>query len=198
MKIALIHTEFRLSHLEKVMAEMEQLGPPVIRAVWREDLGMWAALEGCHRVRAALKLGLVPEIQGIDYTPGMTWNDAGMGQACIKYAITMDQVVRDCGKEYVVGFGKDRLPLAHEVRRPEPGEIMKYRIIKPINFDFGGKVVGGLGTVFDSENTGGKDVTDYVTSGFLEIVEDKPKKITKEVIAAPVTKLAKARRRRGK
>lgn len=194
MKVALVHTEFRLSHLEKVMAEMERLGPPKIRAVWREDLGMWAALEGCHRLRAAVKLDLVPEIQEIDYVPGMTWQDAGMGVETIDYAITLDQVVRDCGKEDVVGFGHHRLPLAHEVRRPEPGEIMKYRIIKPINFDFGGKVVGGLGREFDSEETLGKDMTDYVTQGYLEIV-GTARKITKEVLSAPIKK---ARKRRGK
>lgn len=198
MKVALVHTEFRFSHLEKVMAEMGRLGPPAIRAVWREDLGMWAALEGCHRLRAAVKLDLVPEMQEIEYTPGMTWDDAGMGRECIKYEITLDKVVADAGREHVVGFGEDRLPFADEVRRPEPGEIMKYRIIKPINFDFGGKVVGGLGREFTSEDALGKDMTDYVTQGYLEIIEDKPKKITKEVLAAPITKLAKARKRRGK
>ena len=72
MKIALIHTEFRLDHLEKVMAQMEELGPPVIRAVWCEDRGLWAALEGCHRTRAARKLGLTPVIEPVDYKPGLT------------------------------------------------------------------------------------------------------------------------------
>ena len=198
MKIALVHIEFRQSHLEKVMEQMREQGPPVLRAVWCEEHGLWAALEGCHRIRAASRLGLTPVIQEIEYRPGMTWRDAGMGVECIAYEITLDQVVRDAGKAHVVGFGKYRLPLAHEVRRPGPGEIMKYRIIKPINFDFGGKVVGGLDTVFTNEDALGKDMTDYVTQGFLEIVEDKPKKITKEILAAPVTKLAKARKRQGK
>jgi hypothetical protein len=179
MKVALIHTEFRQSHLEKVMEQMQELGPPEIRAVWCEDRGFWAALEGCHRCRAASKLRLEPIIVPIDYAPGMKWKDVGMAHDYIAGAITLDQVIEQAGREIVIGFGEDALPLLDEVRRPQPGEIMKYRIIQPINFDFGGRVVGGVGTEFTTEDSG-KDMADYVSQGFLEIVDEKPVKKTKE------------------
>lgn len=184
MKIALIHTEFRQTHLEKVMEQMRELGPPVIRAVWCADRGFWAALEGCHRCRAASKLGLEPIIQPVEYRPGMTWSDVGMTHDYIAGAITLDEVIKQAGREYVIGFGEDRLPTPDEVRRPKPGEIMKYRIIQPINFDFDGVVVGGaVGTIIETE----RDLVDYVTTGFLEVV-DEPAKTTKEVLASPVQK----------
>jgi hypothetical protein len=46
--------------LAKVMQEMQELGPPKIRAVW--DGGAYVALEGSHRLLAAKKLGIDPEI----------------------------------------------------------------------------------------------------------------------------------------
>ena len=194
MKIALIHTEYRLSHLDKVIQQMKELGPPEIRAVWCEDRGFWAALEGCHRTRAADKLGLTPIIKPIEYKPGMTWADVGMGHDYVAGAITLEKVIEQAGQEIVIGFGEDRLPRLHEVRRPQPGEVMRYRIIKPINFDFGGKVVGGVGTVFTSEDTCGRDVSDAVSGGYLEIVEEAGDKLTKEVGVAPVVKRGRPRK----
>lgn len=187
MKIALIHTEYRASHLDKVVEQMKELGPPVIRAVWCEDRGFWAALEGCHRTRAADMLGLTPTIKPIEYRPGLTWSDIGMGRDFVAGAITLDKVVETAGEEIVIGFGEDRLPRLHEVRRPQPGEVMRYRIIKPINFDFGGRIVGGVGTEFTSEEAG-VDVSDCVSGGYLEIVEEPEEKTTKEVLASPVRK----------
>lgn len=49
-------------HLEQVIADMQAMGAPVIRAVWIELYGMWAAIEGSHRLAAAQELGLAPEI----------------------------------------------------------------------------------------------------------------------------------------
>jgi len=67
MKIALIHEGFEEEHLGEVIECMERAGAPRIRAVWMECYGHWAALEGCHRIRAAKLLGLVPEIIEVDY-----------------------------------------------------------------------------------------------------------------------------------
>lgn len=67
MKIALVHKHFDEKHLEEVKSEMLTLGAPVIRAVWMECYGHYAAIEGCHRIRAAKELGLVPEIKEIEY-----------------------------------------------------------------------------------------------------------------------------------
>jgi len=68
MQIALVHEHFDTDHLEAVKSEMQTLGAPVIRAVWMECYGVWAALEGCHRIRAAAQLGLVPVIDEVEYS----------------------------------------------------------------------------------------------------------------------------------
>ena len=120
-----------------------------------------------------------------------------MGRDFVAGAITLDKVVEDAGKEHVVGFGEDELPLLDEVRRPKPGEVMKYRIIKPINFDFGGKIFGGVGTEFTSEDAT-YDVSNSVSEGYLEIVEDgKPQKMTKEIVGSAVEKAKPAKRKGG-
>jgi len=193
MKIALIHEEYRFDHLEKVMEEMRTRGAPRIRAIWCEDRQFWVALEGCHRLRAAHKLGLDPIIVPVEYKPGMSWADIGKEKSRIAMMgrMSIDELMEHAGQETVLGFGadRDRLPAPHEVRRPQEGEIMKYRIIKPINFDFGdGVVIGGVGTELTTEQTNGQDVTNYVSMGFLEIVEDELAKTTKEVRRAPYVK----------
>ncbi|NLH78490.1 MAG: ParB N-terminal domain-containing protein, partial [Acidobacteria bacterium] len=52
-------------HLEEVKAIMARRGAPVIRAIWNECHGVWMAIEGCHRIRAAQELGLTPIIKDI-------------------------------------------------------------------------------------------------------------------------------------
>jgi hypothetical protein len=64
--IALYHKHYDKKHLEEVKAEMLKLGAPQIRAIWSEVYGIWMAVEGCHRLRAAHELGLTPVI--IDVT----------------------------------------------------------------------------------------------------------------------------------
>lgn len=68
MKIALVHNDYSERHLAEVIEEMKTLGSPTIKAVWMECYGHWAALEGCHRIRAAKALGLVPEIEEVEYS----------------------------------------------------------------------------------------------------------------------------------
>ena len=67
MQIRLVHAHYSAAHLDAVAAQMRQLGPPTIRAV---DLGegQYAALEGCHRLRAALELGLTPILELVEYS----------------------------------------------------------------------------------------------------------------------------------
>lgn len=50
--------------LAAVMADMEALGAPTIRACWQGD--HWCALEGSHRVAAARLLGLPVVILEMD------------------------------------------------------------------------------------------------------------------------------------
>lgn len=71
MRIALIHNHFDQEHLNKVAEEMQTLGAPEIHAVWHPLYEHWVALEGCHRIRAAEKLGLTPEIIEVEYSDEM-------------------------------------------------------------------------------------------------------------------------------
>lgn len=63
--IALLHPQYNPQHLEEVKAEMTKRGAPVIRCIWSEHYGVWLAIEGCHRLRAAKQLGLTPIIKDI-------------------------------------------------------------------------------------------------------------------------------------
>lgn len=87
MQIALIHKHFDAAHLEAVKAEMAALGAPTIKAVWMECWGVWAALEGCHRIRAAHALGLTPEIEEVEYSEDVTQADLGIADSDDCYTI---------------------------------------------------------------------------------------------------------------
>jgi len=65
MQIVLLHKHFSEKHLIAVKNEMQLLGPPIIQAIWSECYGMWIATEGCHRIRAAHQLGLIPKIEDV-------------------------------------------------------------------------------------------------------------------------------------
>ena len=68
MRIALVHNHYDEGHLAAVIEDMRRLGAPTIKAVWMEVYNHWAALEGCHRIRAAKALGLTPEIDEVEYS----------------------------------------------------------------------------------------------------------------------------------
>ena len=65
MTIALLHKHYTEKHLEEVATEMTTLGAPTIKAIWSDLYGMWLAVEGCHRIRAAKQLGFEPVIDDI-------------------------------------------------------------------------------------------------------------------------------------
>lgn len=65
MEVTLYHKHYNEQHLEEVKSEMQSLGAPVIRCIWSETYDMWMAIEGCHRLRAASALGVIPVIQDI-------------------------------------------------------------------------------------------------------------------------------------
>jgi hypothetical protein len=71
MKIALVAKHFDSKKLEAVKQQMETLGTPSIHAVYIECHDMYAALEGCHRIRAAKELGLTPVIIDVEYSDAM-------------------------------------------------------------------------------------------------------------------------------
>ena len=64
-QIALLHKHYDQEHLETVKSEMVEMGAPTVRAIWSEMYGMWLAVEGCHRLRAAHALGITPVIVDI-------------------------------------------------------------------------------------------------------------------------------------
>lgn len=66
MQIALYHSHYEEDHLEAVATEMKTLGAPEIKCIWSECYGMWLAVEGCHRLRAAQLLDITPQISEID------------------------------------------------------------------------------------------------------------------------------------
>lgn len=74
--VALLHEHFDAAHLDEVKADMITMGAPTIRVAW-SPCGCWAALEGCHRLRAAEALGLTPTIVPIEYDDDTTAEDAG-------------------------------------------------------------------------------------------------------------------------
>ena len=65
MEIALYHSHSNEQHLKSVESKMKKSGTPTIKAIWSDCYGMWLAVEGCHRIRAAKNLGLTPEINDI-------------------------------------------------------------------------------------------------------------------------------------
>lgn len=55
-----LHQHFSPPRLEEVVAKMRTMGPPRIRAYYDAASSAWFTLEGTHRLRAAVILGLTP------------------------------------------------------------------------------------------------------------------------------------------
>lgn len=79
MNLILPHSHFDQKHLEEVISEMKIKGVPIIKAVDTGE-GVWVALEGSHRIRAAKALGLVPVIEEIEYSEDLMTDDVIPGQ----------------------------------------------------------------------------------------------------------------------
>lgn len=77
MNIILPHAEFDADHLAAIIKEMKIMGAPTIKAV---DCGEYfVALEGSHRIRAAIELGLSVEIDEVEYSEIATTDDVVPG-----------------------------------------------------------------------------------------------------------------------
>jgi uncharacterized ParB-like nuclease family protein len=96
MNIALVHSHYDADHLEAVKAEMVTLGAPVIKAVYMECYDLYAALEGCHRIRAAQELGLTPVIKEVEYS-----NDLVDG---MDGDWTISEIADNCHKSTIISF----------------------------------------------------------------------------------------------
>lgn len=66
-EIVLVHNHYDKEHLEEVKKEMLKKGSPIIRAVYIECEDRYYALEGCHRLRAAARLGIPVKIKEIEF-----------------------------------------------------------------------------------------------------------------------------------
>ena len=67
MTIALMHKYYDNKHLNEVIEKMKSKGTPTIRAYHDKADDIYFAIEGCHRIRAAKKLGLRPVVDIIDW-----------------------------------------------------------------------------------------------------------------------------------
>ena len=65
--VILLHAYYDEEHLKEVVSEMKTMGTPVIRGFYCECFGAFLALEGCHRIRAAKQLGLVPVFEEVEF-----------------------------------------------------------------------------------------------------------------------------------
>jgi hypothetical protein len=61
-------------HLATVRNDMLQLGPPTIRAYYCELRKVYLAVEGSHRIKAAIDLGHKIRIQKVEITDEITPN----------------------------------------------------------------------------------------------------------------------------
>lgn len=102
MKIILPHDHYDVEHLETVKAEMQDLGAPTIKAVWMECYGAWVALEGCHRIRAAAELGLMPEIDEIEWSDTIKTDDVVPGSFADTW--TIEQICDDAHRNTIMDF----------------------------------------------------------------------------------------------
>jgi hypothetical protein len=101
MRIALVHDHYDVEHLAEVIEQMKTLGAPKIHAVWMPCYGHYAALEGCHRIRAAKELGLVPEIVEVEYSDKMCSTISGYDGDC-DYSIS--EICDDSYRSVIVEF----------------------------------------------------------------------------------------------
>jgi hypothetical protein len=68
-----------------------------------ECYDMYAALEGCHRIRAAKELGLIPEIEEVEYSETMSVKDPSLNLD-LDNDYTIAELVDDCHRRTVIDF----------------------------------------------------------------------------------------------
>lgn len=90
MTIILLHKHFDRDHLAEVTDKMRALGAPSIKAIWDKAEGMWRALEGCHRIRAARELGLTPKMVDVG-----SYDDDGYIDRAALEGVTINSLTDD-------------------------------------------------------------------------------------------------------
>jgi hypothetical protein len=64
-------------HLAEVVALMQAMGAPKLRAIFDPAAGVLLALEGSHRIAAAVELGIAPEFEIVEDDDMLTCEDLG-------------------------------------------------------------------------------------------------------------------------
>lgn len=95
MRVALLHNHYSEQHLADVTTEMLTLGAPRIRAIYDPCYGMYIALEGSHRLRAAQSLGITPImiVQDYDTIRELYVTDESLGLDIDNTGMTIEQLV---------------------------------------------------------------------------------------------------------
>ena len=104
--IALLHDHYDKQHLSDVIDQMRVLGAPTIKAIWMDCYDMWAALEGCHRIRAAKALGIDPIVVPVDYDEAadLDVTDRSLGLDLDNSGTTVGELVADCHRSTLIDF----------------------------------------------------------------------------------------------
>jgi vesicle coat complex subunit len=103
MDIVLYHKHYNQEHLNAVVAQMETLGAPAIRAIWSEMYGAWLAVEGCHRLRAAEVLGMMPVIEDVSEEDVIVMQIDGQ-EVEVNVAELTEELENDAPKSHIIRF----------------------------------------------------------------------------------------------
>jgi hypothetical protein len=98
MMVALLHWHYSEEHLEEVKKQMIEMGAPTIKAAWMECWNLWVAFEGCHRIRAAKYLGIVPIFENIEDFEDLKLSDIGVDVECCEDDYLLERIVDDACK----------------------------------------------------------------------------------------------------
>jgi hypothetical protein len=106
LSIALAHKHYDKTHLAEVIEQMKIMGAPKIKAVYMPCWDMYAALEGCHRIRAAKEMGLIPEIIELDYDTvcDLDITDKSLGLDIDNPGTTVGQFCDDSYRSTIIDF----------------------------------------------------------------------------------------------
>ncbi len=105
MEIYLVHDHYDEEHLAEVKADMLALGAPTVRVIDMGE-GIYAAIEGCHRLRAAAALGITPDLNVLDYdaVADLDVTDPALGLDLDNPGMTVADLVSDFNRRQYVVF----------------------------------------------------------------------------------------------
>jgi len=102
MRVALMHDHFSAKKIEDVKQQMAVIGSPVIKAVYLECYDIYAALEGCHRLRVAHELGIDVIIDEVAYSDLMLSDIGCLDEFGEDY--TISEICDDAYRNIILDF----------------------------------------------------------------------------------------------